>query len=148
MHGEWRRACASTPAVRDDDPRALMTPDEVTALSRLPGIEIGAHTARHPILAHAAADAQRAEIVESRAALEQWTGTPVRAFAYPNGQPRVDYSAETAAILADLGFDFGFTMRPAFAVADEPAFERSRFLVVSEVTAAELAHRMAYAWAR
>jgi peptidoglycan/xylan/chitin deacetylase (PgdA/CDA1 family) len=147
-YDDWRRACASTAAVGDDDPRALMAPDEVAALSRQPGIEIGAHTARHPILAHASADAQRAEIAESRAALEQWTGTAVRAFAYPNGQPGVDYTAGTVAILAELGFDFGFTMRPAFAGPHEPAFERSRFLVVSAVTAAELAHRMAYAWTR
>jgi peptidoglycan/xylan/chitin deacetylase (PgdA/CDA1 family) len=147
-YGDWRRACTSTAAVRDDDPRALLTPDEVAALSRQPGIEIGAHTARHPILAHAAAAAQRAEIEESRAALEQWTGTPVRAFAYPNGRPNVDYTAETVAILGELGFDFGFTMRPAFAIRGEPSLERSRFLVLSEVTAAELAHRMAYAWAR
>jgi hypothetical protein len=39
-------------------------------------------------------------------------------------------------------------MRYAFARPAEPTFERSRFLVVAEVTAAELAHRMAYAWPR
>src|SRR5262249_32703575 len=117
-------------------------------LSRQPGVEIGAHTARHPILARASADEQRAEIVESRDALARWIGKPVRAFAYPNGQPGVDYDATTTTILGELGFDFGFTMRPAFATAGEPRFERSRFLVVSEVMAAELAHRMAYAWLR
>ncbi len=148
-YGEWLDACASrTPAVGDDDPRALLTPAEVAALSRQTGIEIGAHTARHPILAHASAAEQRAEIEQSRTALERWIGTPVRAFAYPNGQPGVDYDATTTAIVDELGFDFGFTMRSSFARPTEHRLERSRFLVVAEVTAAELAHRLAYAWPR
>src|SRR5205814_1803382 len=84
-YGEWLEVCASrTPAVGDDDPRALLTPAEVGVLSRQPGIEIGAHTMRHPILSHASAAEQHAEIAQSRAALERWTGAPVRAFAYPN----------------------------------------------------------------
>jgi len=148
-YDEWLDACASrTPAVSDDDPRALLTPADVAALSRQDGIEIGAHTARHPILARAPAAVQRAEIEQNRAALERWTGAKVRAFAYPNGRPDVDYDATTTAILDELGFDFAFTMRSAFARATEPGLERSRFLVVAEVTAAELAHRMAYAWPR
>jgi peptidoglycan/xylan/chitin deacetylase (PgdA/CDA1 family) len=146
---DWLDACAAhTKAVHDDDPRALMTPHEVGVLSRQPGIEIGSHTARHPILAHATVEQQRAEIEESRAALERWTARPVRAFAYPNGRPRVDYTDETIGLLDGLGFDVAFTTRSAFATQDEPSFERSRFLIVAEVTAAELAHRLAYAWAR
>jgi hypothetical protein len=39
-------------------------------------------------------------------------------------------------------------MRSAFATPEEPALERSRFLIVSELTAADLAHRLTYAWAR
>jgi peptidoglycan/xylan/chitin deacetylase (PgdA/CDA1 family) len=129
---QWRAACArSTQTVSDTDARALMTSEELGNLSRQPGIEIGGHTARHPILA-----------------LEAWTGRPVRAFAYPNGRPGVDYGRETVTILHDLGFDFGFTMRPGFATAGEPPLERSRFMVVAEVLAAELAHRLAYAWPR
>jgi len=145
----WLMACATnTQSVPDADSRALLTVPELQVLSRQRGIEIGAHTARHPILAQAAPEAQRAEIAENRAALEAWTGRPVRAFAYPNGRPGVDYNSETVAILHDLGFDFGFTMRPAFATASEPSLERSRFLVLAGVMGAELAHRMMYAWPR
>jgi peptidoglycan/xylan/chitin deacetylase (PgdA/CDA1 family) len=145
---EWRAATASTHTVRDDDPRALLTPADVAALGRQAGIEIGAHTARHPILSCASPTDQLAEIEESRVALEKWTGRPVRAFAYPNGRPGVDYNDATTTILDQLGFDFSFTMRPSFAHPGEPRFERSRFLVVAEVTAAELAHRLAHAWPR
>ncbi len=117
-------------------------------LSRQPGIEIGAHTARHPILSHASAAEQRAEIADSRTALERWTGSKVRAFAYPNGRPGVDYDATTTAILDELGFDFSFTTQSTFARSGEPRLERSRFLVLAELTAAELAHRLTYAWPR
>jgi peptidoglycan/xylan/chitin deacetylase (PgdA/CDA1 family) len=148
-YGSWLTACATgTQAVADADPRAVMTVPELQALSRQRGIEIGAHTERHPILAHAAPAAQRAEIAGNRAALEAWTGRPVRAFAYPNGRPGVDYNGDTVTILRDLGFDFGFTMRPAFATADEPPLERSRFMVLAEILGPELAHRMAYTWPR
>ena len=40
----------------------------------------------------------------------------------------------------------GFTTRNGFACATEPPLERSRFVVLAPVTAAELAHRIAYAW--
>jgi peptidoglycan/xylan/chitin deacetylase (PgdA/CDA1 family) len=145
---EWRQCADAAPSVPDDHPCALMTPAEAATLARQPGIEIGAHTARHPILSHADAAAQRDEIVSNRDALETWIGRPVRAFAYPNGRPAIDYAPETIRIVADAGFDVAFTTEPAFARAGQPAFERSRFLIVSEVTAAELAHRLAYAWPR
>jgi len=148
-YDEWLASCAqSTPTIGDDDPRAFMTPGEVEALSRQPGIEIGGHTARHAILVHATPAAQRAEIAENRSAIERWTGRPVRAFAYPNGRPRVDYDGEAVSLLLELGFDFAFTMRSSFAMPDEPPFERSRFMIVADVMASELAHRLAYAWPR
>jgi len=148
-YDEWLASCVqSTPTIGDDDPRALMTPGEVAALSRQPGIEIGGHTARHAILARAKPAAQRAEIAENDSVLQRWTRRPVRAFAYPNGRPRVDYDGEAVALLLELGFDFAFTMRSSFAMPDEPPLERSRFMIVAEVMAPELAHRLAYAWPR
>jgi hypothetical protein len=72
----------------------------------------------------------------------------VRAFAYPNGRPGVDYTEATAGILGEFGVDVAFTMRPSFARRDEPALERSRFLIVDDVSGAELAHRLAYTWPR
>jgi len=148
-YDEWRAACVPcAPAIGDDDPRALLTPTEVGALSRQPGIEIGAHTARHAILAKARPDVQRIEITECRTALEQWTGRAVRAFAYPNGRRHLDYNQTTVTLVGELGFDVAFTTRPAFAKPDEPPFERSRFLLLAGVTAAEMAHRLAYTWPR
>jgi len=148
-YDSWLAGCVAAAApVPDDDPRALMTADDLAALSRQSGIEIGAHTARHPILARAARASQRSEIGGCKAALEGWIARPVRAFAYPNGRPNVDYCSETVALVRELGFDFAFTTRPAFATAGEGPLERSRFTIVAEITAPELAHRLAYAWSR
>ena len=144
----WRTACAGSAPVDDDDPRAPMTVDDLVALDRSGRIEIGGHTSGHPILARASRDRQREEIAGNLDAIRRWTGRPVRAFAFPNGRPGVDYTETTTSILGDLGVDAAFTMRPSFARLDEPSLERSRFLIVDEVSAAELAHRLAHTWPR
>jgi len=144
----WRTACAGSAPVDDDDPRAPMTVDDLVALGRSGRIEIGGHTSGHPILARASRDRQREEIAGNLDAIRRWTGRPVRAFAFPNGRPGVDYTETTTSILGDLGVDAAFTMRPSFARLDEPSLERSRFLIVDEVSAAELAHRLAHTWPR
>jgi len=145
----WRRGCVSVPsAADDDDPRAVMTVAQLQTLSRQRGIEVGAHTARHPILARGSVQRQREEIAESRDAIAGWIGRPVRAFAYPNGRKELDYTPATVGILADLGFDAAFAIHRAFARPQEPALERSRFLMLASVTGAELAHRLAYTWPR
>jgi peptidoglycan/xylan/chitin deacetylase (PgdA/CDA1 family) len=147
-YNAWQTACAPTSPLADDDPRVLMRPDELAALATIDRIEIGGHTARHPILARASPCQQRLEIVENLQSIEAWTGRKARAFAYPNGRPGVDYTVETGAILRDAGIDAAFTTRPAFSPAYEPPLERSRFLVLDDMSEAELAHRLAYSWPR
>ena len=147
-YDSWSASCAGSAPVGDDDPRALMTVEELIALGRSGRVEIGGHTSRHPILARASRDQQRDEIAGNLEAIRGWIGRPVRAFAYPNGRPGLDYLDTTVDLLASLGIDAAFTMRPAFARSDEPALERSRFLIVDEVSGAELAHRLAHTWPR
>ena len=147
-YAAWLKECSDTPKVPDGDPRALMTPGELKALAGMKGIEIGGHTARHPILANAPAAEQRREIEQNLTSIAEWTGVTVRAFAYPNGRPDVDYNADTLRILQDLHVDTAFTTRPAFALADEPALERSRFILLDDTSDAELAHRLTYSWPR
>ena len=144
----WLAACASPAPVDDHDPRAPMTVDELIAIDQSGRIEIGGHSSRHPILARASRERQREEIGNNLETIRKWTGRPVRAFAYPNGRPEIDYTATTVDLLREHGIDAAFTMRSSFARAHEPALERSRFLVVDDVSGAELAHRLAYTWPR
>jgi peptidoglycan/xylan/chitin deacetylase (PgdA/CDA1 family) len=147
-YDSWSAACAASAPVDVDDPHALMTVEELVALDRSGRVEIGGHTSRHPILARAPRERQHEEIAGNLEAIRRWTGRPVRAFAYPNGRPRLDYNETTIELLAELGIDSAFTMRPSFARPGEPALERSRFLIVDEVSGAELAHRLAHTWPR
>ena len=147
-HQAWCEVCAPTSALDEEDPRALMTPAELKTLACTSGIEIGGHTVHHPILARASATEQRTEIDDNLQSIQQWTGRRVRTFAYPNGRPGLDYNADTMAILRDAGIDIAFTTRFEFARPDEPPLERSRFLMLDEVSDGELAHRLAYSWPR
>ena len=80
--------------------------------------------------------------------LESWIGRSIQTLAYPFGTPQVDYTSESVTIAASLGFTAGSSTYNDFARMIEPPLERSRFVVLDAVTAAELAHRIAYAWPR
>lgn len=76
---------------------------------RAAGMQIGAHTASHPILAKLELDAVRREMVTSKATLEEKLQAPVELFAYPNGKPAIDYRAEHATAARDTGFIAAFS---------------------------------------
>jgi peptidoglycan/xylan/chitin deacetylase (PgdA/CDA1 family) len=143
--GAWNPGGHSEAAADPADPLAPLTVDHVKALAD-DGVEIGVHTATHVPLAALPPDAQRQEIAVCRDALMRWIGGPIRSLAYPWGTRDADYTDESVGIARSLGFDFAFTTRPCFAHDDESPLERSRFLVLSEVAPAELAHRIAYSW--
>jgi peptidoglycan/xylan/chitin deacetylase (PgdA/CDA1 family) len=142
LDNTWSRA------VEDKDPNAPMTPTEIRALAATPGIEIGGHTAAHPILARGNLEQQRCEITRNKKCLEDWIGRPVTAFAYPNGRPAHDYTAETIALVKASGYETAFTTWSGFATAREDPLECPRFLMLAGISAAELAHRLCYSWRR
>ena len=86
----------------------MMTTAQVAALARS-GIEIGAHTMHHPILASIDTETARTEITRSKQRLEEITGKPVRTFAYPNGKPTTDYRAEHVRLAREAGFDLALS---------------------------------------
>ena len=82
----------------------MMTSGQVRALQAA-GMELGAHTHRHPILtAMADADAY-ADMAEGKAVLEAITGRRATLFAYPNGKPDTDYNGRHAEMARALGFE-------------------------------------------
>jgi peptidoglycan/xylan/chitin deacetylase (PgdA/CDA1 family) len=146
---EWQSRVANARiGAAADDPSAPLTVDDLKALAASPLVEIGAHTVTHPILARAPLSAQQREIERSRDDLEAWTGRTVRAFAFPNGRPRIDYSEATVTLLERLGFDIAFTTDSRMSVPDDAPLELPRFLVMAGMTAPDLAHRFAYRYAR
>lgn len=89
-------------------PRMMMTPEEVRQMADA-GMEIGAHTVTHPILAQVPLDVAEAEIIRSKTQLEEMTGRPVELFAYPNGKPGVDYLPLHVDIVRRAGFKAAVT---------------------------------------
>ena len=84
-------------------PRLMMSRQQVRSL-RAMGMQVGAHTISHPILARLAPDAAFDEMRGGKAELEQILGEAVNLFAYPNGVPDQDYSAAHAAMVRECGF--------------------------------------------
>lgn len=106
------------------------------------GIEIGGHTLEHIVLTTVDLDAARAEILEGRRRLEAITGKPVRSFAYPNGRPQADYTADHVALVKALQFEAAVTTAHGVANEHSDRFQLPRFTPWGGSTAL-LAARMA-----
>jgi peptidoglycan/xylan/chitin deacetylase (PgdA/CDA1 family) len=104
----------------------MMKSAQVVALHRN-GMQIGAHTVSHPILARLTNDAARSEIAGSRARLEALLDAPVRCFAYPNGKAGDDYSDEHVALVRDIGFAYGLSTNPGAAGKGSDLMQLPRF---------------------
>lgn len=85
--------------------------DELRALSRVPGVTIGAHTLTHPRLSGLSGSDAAHEIQESRRAIEDRLDTEVRHFAFPYGGEAAAGPRE-AALARAAGFRTALTTRP------------------------------------
>lgn len=104
----------------------MMRSDQVIALHRA-GMQIGAHTVSHPILARLDDATARAQMSDSRDQLQQLLDAPVPLFAYPNGRPGTDYNARTVALAQALGFEAAVTTGWGAARQGHNLYELPRF---------------------
>jgi peptidoglycan/xylan/chitin deacetylase (PgdA/CDA1 family) len=104
----------------------MMTSDQVRAMHQA-GMEIGAHTANHPILASMSNSAARAEILLGKEALEDIIRAPVRLFAYPNGKPGQDYLLDHVRTVRDLGFNAAVSTAHGVARSNIDVYQLPRF---------------------
>ncbi|MDD2246994.1 MAG: polysaccharide deacetylase family protein [Proteiniphilum sp.] len=72
-------------------------------------ITVGAHTQRHPILANESGNIAEKEILESIADLSNILGKDILCFAYPNGQPIIDFGEREKKILAKSSVRIAFS---------------------------------------
>jgi peptidoglycan/xylan/chitin deacetylase (PgdA/CDA1 family) len=143
-YASWQEALrTNVMTVPAEDPQSVLTVAELQLLAQK-GFEIGNHTSAHGTLSRSPRQRQWDEIATNHAALREWIDAPRAAFAYPFGQPS-DYSAETQEILREHGYEFAFTTNAGFATG-HPGLECPRFVMLSGIAAAELAHRLAYSW--
>lgn len=85
-------------------PDSLMMSEEQIRHLRACGMEIGAHTVSHPILASLDSAQALKEIADSKHYLENLLGEPVTLFAYPNGKRDKDFLPEHVEMVKSQGF--------------------------------------------
>lgn len=104
----------------------MMTDAEVRRLYDA-GMEIGAHTRTHPILANCPDDIAEREIADGRDDLASLLGRPVRLFAYPNGKPERDYRRSHVDMVRRMGFAGAVSTAAGAARAGVDPFQLPRF---------------------
>lgn len=107
-------------------PGLMMTRQQLRALRNL-GMELGAHTASHPILECLPDHQAEAEIRNGKIQLETMLDEDVTAFAYPNGRPDKDYSTRHAEMVRQAGFLAAVSTEQAIATASSEIFQLPRF---------------------
>jgi peptidoglycan/xylan/chitin deacetylase (PgdA/CDA1 family) len=90
---------------------------EVVGLSRHPLATIGAHSLTHRRLAHWSLAEARAEMADSKYALEARLGVEVRHFAYPVGD-RTSAGQREFDLARELGFATAVTTRPGMLFSE------------------------------
>lgn len=101
------------------------------------GMDIGAHTVNHPILANLTEEEQAMEVCESRLRLEQQLGCSVSALSYPVGKPE-SFNDETRRVLSHHGFDWAFSYYGGHSSGtDVDRYDIPRAAVESNVTLAD-----------
>jgi len=108
-------------------PSDLMMRGEQVKAIRDQGMDIGAHTATHPILKGLSPERAREEIVGSKHALEELLGETVGLFAYPNGKAGVDYEQIHADFAKEAGFVAAASTRAGVLTPEGDLFHIPRF---------------------
>ncbi len=111
---EWDRAVG-------DQEEPMMSADQIRELVSA-GFEIGSHTMTHPRLTEASDDKLRAELVDSKHALEDMIEKRVGAFSYPYG----DYDTRVLEAVAAAGYTSAATTRLGVLVPTTAQFEIPR----------------------
>ncbi len=88
--------------------RPILSWDQIRCLDRSGLVEFGSHSVDHVRMSGLPAAEMRRQAVESRQVLERVLEKPVRAFAYPYGQPG-DFSEETTCCLKEAGYTAAVT---------------------------------------
>lgn len=113
--------------LRIEPPDSLMMTSAQVKELRRNGMQIGAHTVSHPILARLNTVDAHNEIAASKDELEKLLGESISLFAYPNGKHNADYLDEHATLVRKLGFSAAVSTNPGVANQQSDCFQLPRF---------------------
>ena len=89
-----------------------MTLDQVLEIDREGLVAFGAHTMEHPFLARESDERSANEIITSIDQLAKMLGHSVHTFAYPNGQPGLDFGQREMETLRKTSCQIAFSTQP------------------------------------
>jgi peptidoglycan/xylan/chitin deacetylase (PgdA/CDA1 family) len=104
----------------------MMSSGEVKSM-RQAGMQIGAHTISHPILANLSDDQAQSEILGSKRFLENLLGERIGLFAYPNGKPGDDYTPKSVELVRGGSFDAAVSTQWGTSRGGDDMFQIRRF---------------------
>lgn len=104
----------------------MMSRAQVRALADA-GMQVGAHTVHHPIMARIDDGQARLELQQNRAELEEIVGRPVTLLAYPNGRPGRDYTRRDVELAREAGFACAVSTAAGAAHAGSDPLQLPRF---------------------
>ena len=93
----------------EEEPYMNLTKEQLIELNNSGLIEIGSHTNNHPILINESDKVSELEIKDSIKMLEDMIGHNIDYFAYPNGQPGLDFGEREIRILNEIGIKLAFS---------------------------------------
>ncbi|MAZ90120.1 MAG: polysaccharide deacetylase [Cellvibrionaceae bacterium] len=108
------------------EPRLMMTPKELEVLHNK-GVDIEAHTHRHPILKSLTHEELGKEVAENKKLLLEWTGAKITGFAYPNGKFGKDFDDTSINAIRSLGFDYAVSTMPGISTPNSNFHSLCRF---------------------
>lgn len=108
-------------------PKDLMLTTEQLRTLHNAGMDIGAHTASHPILARTPNTEAWNDIRRGKQRLEHLLNTEIRVFAYPNGRPSTDYLPVHVEMVRELGFIGAVSTASGAARNDMDPYQLPRF---------------------
>jgi peptidoglycan/xylan/chitin deacetylase (PgdA/CDA1 family) len=92
----------------DNHEQIMMSQSDIRDVWRS-GMDIGAHTVRHPILSNLDDVDAQSEIQNSKLELEEIIDAKVAGFAYPNGKLGRDFDKRDAELAKQAGFEYAVT---------------------------------------
>lgn len=112
----------------------FLSEDGVRELDAVPGVEVGSHSVRHLHLDLLPPVVLRAELHDSRTALEHLLARPVTSVAYPHGS----HNRRVVRAAAEAGYVSGAAVRNALAHGGEDPLAVSRLTVTMATPLSEV----------
>ncbi|MGO1792735.1 MAG: polysaccharide deacetylase family protein [Oceanisphaera sp.] len=103
----------------------LMTAAQIKEMADSGLVEFGGHTLTHPHLDTLNKDAQRYEIAENKAQLEQLIGEPLMSFAYPFGS----HNQDSKDLAKELGYPFAVATNSGPLAMHEDKYQIRRIAI-------------------